>query len=103
MYRSNVAPSVVRSALAIGARELAETVVARSETVTMRDHVFIDTAAAVVRDDAPETWAGLEERWRAYGNRYEQALAGRALGRLTGDETAEGRGVEMLRELEVPS
>ncbi len=103
MYRSNVAPSVVRSALAIGARELAETVVARSETVTMRDHVFIDTAAAVVRDDAPETWAGLEERWRAYGNRYEQALAARALGRLTGDETAEGRGVEMLRELEVPS
>ena len=53
MYRSNGAPSVVRSALAIGARELAETVVARSETVTMRDHVFIDTAAAVVRDARP--------------------------------------------------
>ena len=103
MYRSNGAPSVVRSALAIGARELAETVVARSETVTMRDHVFIDTAAAVVRDADPETWAQLEERWRAYGNRYEQALAARALGRRTGEEAAEGRGMEMLRELEVPT
>jgi tetratricopeptide (TPR) repeat protein len=100
MYRSNVAPSVVRSALAIGARELAETIVARSETVTMRDHVFIDTAAALVRGGDPETWAGLEQRWRAYGNRYEQALAARALGRLTGEEAAEARGVEMLRELE---
>jgi hypothetical protein len=69
----------------------------------MRDHVFIDTAAAVVRDGDAETWAGLEERWRAYGNRYEQALAARALGRLTGDEAAEARGVEMLRELEVPT
>jgi class 3 adenylate cyclase/tetratricopeptide (TPR) repeat protein len=103
MYRSNVAPSVVRSALAIGARELAETVVARSETVTMRDHVFVDTAGAIVRDGDPETWARLEERWRAYGNRYEQALAARALGRLSGDEATEGRGMEMLRELEVPT
>jgi tetratricopeptide (TPR) repeat protein len=103
MYRSNVAPSVVRSALTIGARELAETIVARSETVTMRDHVFVDTAAALVRDGDAETWARLEERWRAYGDRYEQALAARALGRLTSDEAAEARGVEMLRELEVPT
>ena len=83
MYRSNGAPSVVRSALAIGARELAETVVARSETVTMRDHVFIDTAAAVVRDADPETWAQLEERWRAYGNRL-RAGARRAGARAGG-------------------
>jgi hypothetical protein len=103
MYRSNVAPSVVRVALAIGERELAEKIVARAETVTMRDHVFVDTAAAVVGGGDAETWAGLEERWRVYGNRYEQALAARTLGRLTGDETAEGRGMEMLRELEVPT
>jgi hypothetical protein len=56
-----------------------------------------------VGDGGAETWARLEERWRAYGNRYEQALAVRALGRLTGDEAAKARGVEMLRELEVPT
>jgi hypothetical protein len=38
-----------------------------------------------------------------YGNPYEQALAARALGRLAGDGSAEARGVEMLRELEVPT
>jgi hypothetical protein len=107
MYRSNVGPSVVRSALAIDALDAARAFVDRSETITMRDQIFIETSSALVVEaegtaDAA-TWAELEERWRAYGNRYEQGLAARALGRVSGDEAATSRGVELLADLGVPT
>ena len=38
-------------------------------------------------DADPSVWTDLEERWRVYGNRYEQALAA-AAGHLTGDDAA---------------
>jgi tetratricopeptide (TPR) repeat protein len=107
MYRSDVGPSVVRTAVAIDRRDVAERFVERSETVTMRDHIFMETSSALVREaagdaDAP-TWADLEQRWLAYGNRYEQGLAARTVGRLTGDDDATARGLELLSDLGVPT
>jgi hypothetical protein len=73
----------------------------------MRDHIFVDTAAALVRgatgDADPATWADLEERWRVYGNRYEQALAARTFGRLTADDAALARAADLLSDLGVPT
>jgi tetratricopeptide (TPR) repeat protein len=107
MYRSDVAPSAVRTALDIHADDLAETIVGHADKVTMRDHVYIDTATAVLRDATgdrdPDAWADLEERWRIYGNRYEQALAARAFGRLTADDAALARAADLLHDLGVPT
>ncbi len=107
MYRSDVAPSVVRTSLAIDARDVAEAFVQRSETVTVRDQIFTDTSSALMREAAGDadasTWADIEERWRMYGNRYEQALAARTVGRLAGDEAAASRGLELLHDLGVPT
>ncbi len=107
MYRSEAAPSVVRTALDVGATDLVAGIVDRCERVTMRDHVFIDTAAALVHDatgDAdPSVWTDLEERWRVYGNRYEQALAARTAGHLTGDDAAMVRAADLLTDLGVPT
>jgi hypothetical protein len=107
MYRSDVAPSVVRTALAVDARELAESFVQRSDPVTMRDQLFTETASALVAEAAgsgdPAVWTDLEQRWRAYGNRYEQGRAAIALGRLTGDEAATTRGLELLHDLGIPT
>ena len=44
------AVAVARLALAAGVPEVADDLVARSEPVTMRDELFVDTAAAVVRE-----------------------------------------------------
>jgi class 3 adenylate cyclase/tetratricopeptide (TPR) repeat protein len=103
MYRSDVAPSVVRTALAVDARELAASFVQRSDPVTMRDQLFTETASALVAEAAgagdPAVWTDLEQRWRAYGNRFEQGRAAIALGRLTGDEAATTRGLELLHDL----
>jgi class 3 adenylate cyclase/tetratricopeptide (TPR) repeat protein len=107
MYRSEAVPSVVRTAVDAGALDLAAGVVERCERVTMRDHVFVDTAAALVREATgepdPSVWTDLEGRWRIYGNRYEQALAARAAGRLTGDEAAMARAADLLNDLGVPT
>jgi class 3 adenylate cyclase/tetratricopeptide (TPR) repeat protein len=107
MYRSDVVPSVVRTALDAGAPDLAAELVERCERITMRDHVFVDTAAALVGDATgdPEAaaWADLEERWRVYGNRYEQALAARTFGRMTGDDAAHARAADLLNDLGVPT
>jgi hypothetical protein len=107
MYRSDVGPSVIRVALDIGAADLAASVVERSERVTMRDHVFVETASALVRDAAgdgdPAVWTDLEQRWQVFGNRYEQGHAALALGRLTGDEASTSRGLELLHDLGVPA
>jgi hypothetical protein len=107
MYRSDVVPSVVRTALDAGAADLAAGFVERCERITMRDHIFVDTAAALVRDAAGDAdaaaWADLEERWRIYGNRYEQALAARTFGRMTGDDGARARAADLLNDLGVPT
>ena len=96
MYRSESAVAVARLALAAGAPEVADDLVARSEPVTMRDELFVDTAAAVVREAEgavePEVWADLERRWHDYGNVYEEAHAALALGRAAGDAEATARG-----------
>jgi hypothetical protein len=87
MYRSESAVAVARLALAAGVPEVADDLVARSEPVTMRDKLFVDTAAAVVRESEgavePEVWADLERRWHAYGNVYEEAHAALARSRRT--------------------
>ena len=71
----------------------------------MRDALLIDTAAAAVEgDDAdPATWAAIEERWHAYGNPFEEALAALALGRLGNRREAADRGRAILDELGVPA
>ena len=105
MYRSESAVAVARLALAAGVPEVADDLVARSEPVTMRDELFVDTAAAVVREAAgavePEVWADLERRWHAYGNVYEEAHAALALGRAADDAEATARGRAMLEGLGV--
>jgi class 3 adenylate cyclase len=105
MYRSAAAVAVARLALVAGVPEVADDLVARSEPVTMRDELFVDTAAAVVRGAAgtvePEIWANLERRWHAYGNVYEGAHAALALGRAADDAEATARGRAMLEGLGV--
>ena len=107
MYRSALAPSVVRLSLEAGDAELARGLVERSTSVTMRDAVFVDTAAALTREadgeSDPDTWASLEVRWQAYGNPNEEALAALALGRATGDGEAIARGRDLLTRLGVPT
>jgi hypothetical protein len=107
MYRSAVSPSVVRTALAVDARELAGSFVGRSEPVTMRDQLFTETSSALVAEAGgsgdPAVLTDLEKRWRVYGNRYEQGCAAAALGRLTGDEVATTRGLGLLHDLGVPT
>jgi len=88
-----------RVALAAGVPEVADDLVARSEPVTMRDELFTDTAAALVREAEgavePEVWAYLEQRWHDYGNVFEEAHAALGLGRTADDPaaTAHGRGL----------
>ena len=105
MYRSESAVAVARVALAAGVPEVADDLVARSEPVTMRDELFVDTAAAVVRESEgavePEVWADLERRWHDYGNVYEEAHAALALGRAADDAEATARGLAMLEGLGV--
>jgi hypothetical protein len=97
--------AVARLALAAGVPEVADALVARSEPVTMRDELFVDAAAAVVRESEgavePEAWADLERRWHDYGNVYEEAHAVLALGRAAGDPAATERGRALLEGLGV--
>jgi hypothetical protein len=107
MYRSALSPSVARLMIEAGDIELARGLVERSTVVTMRDGVFVDTAAAAVREaegepDA-ETWRELEARWHAYGSPFEEALAALALGRAGDDQAATERGRSGLRMLGVPT
>ena len=71
----------------------------------MRDELFVDTAAAVVREAEgavePEVWADLERRWHDYGNVFEEAHAALALGRAADDTEATARGLAMLEGLGV--
>jgi hypothetical protein len=105
MYRSESAAAMARVALAAGVPEVADDLVARSEPVTMRDELFIDTAAALVREAEgavePEVWAALERRWHDYGNVFEEAHAAMALGRTADDPAATDRGRALLDELGV--
>ena len=104
MYRSEWAPDMVRVAGNVGAADVARDIVTYGERVTMRDALLIDTAAAALEgDDAdPAIWSAIEQRWHAYGNPYQEALAALALGRL-GDQTeAAARGRAILDELGVP-
>ena len=105
MYRSESAVAMVRVALAAGAPEIADDLVARSEPVTMRDDLFVDAAAALVREAGgaaePEVWADLERRWHDYGNVFEEAHAALALGRAAGDPAAAARGRALLDGLGV--
>jgi hypothetical protein len=105
MYRSESAVAVARVALAAGVPEVADDLVARSEPVTMRDELFLETAAAVVRESEgtvePEVWADLERRWHTYGNAFEEAHAALALGRAADDTEATTRGQAMLEGLGV--
>jgi hypothetical protein len=107
MYRAALAPSIVRLAVEACDLDLARDVVARSASVTMRDAVFLDTAAACQREAdgarEPEVWSALEERWRIYGHPYEEAHAALALGRAADDETATARGRSLLNTLGVPT
>ena len=106
MYRSESAPAVVRVAVSVGANDVARELVERSEPATMRDELFIDTAAAVLREaegvsDAA-AWTSLEERWHDYGDVFERAEAALALGR-TGDQAAASRGHAALEGLGMPA
>jgi hypothetical protein len=106
MYRSAHAPEVVRLLIGAGEVELARSVVERSGVVTMRDGVFVDTAAALLHavegERDPDTWRALEERWRAYGDPLEEALAAREVGRTDGDTDATKRADALLESLGVP-
>jgi class 3 adenylate cyclase/tetratricopeptide (TPR) repeat protein len=105
MYRSALSPSVARLMIQTGEIELARGLVERSTAVTMRDGVFVDTAAAAVHEaegerDA-ETWRQLEARWHTYGSPFEEALAALSVGRATADAAATERGHAGLRALGV--
>jgi class 3 adenylate cyclase len=106
MYRSALAPSVVRIMIEAGEAELARGLVDRSTVVTMRDGIFVDTAAAVLHEASgerdPDAWSSLETRWARYGSPFEQAMAALALGRVAGDDAATARGRTLLEELRVP-
>ena len=105
MYRSESVAAVSRVAIAAGATEVARALVAGSEPVTMRDELFVDTAAAIVREadgvSDPAAWATLETRWQEYGGLFERAQAALALGR-TGDRAAAARGQRALGGLGIP-
>ncbi len=61
----------------------------------MRDELFVETAAALVREAEgvlePAVWADLERRWHDYGNVFEEAHAAAAIGRAAGDAGATAR------------
>jgi hypothetical protein len=107
MYRSALAPSVVRMMIEAGETDLARGLVERSSVVTMRDGIFVDTAAALLHEAngerEAETWASLESRWKRYGSPFEQAMAALAFGRASGDDDATARGRSILEELGVPT
>jgi hypothetical protein len=107
MYRTALAPGTVRLLVEVGSLDLAAGVVSRSEAVTMRDALFVDTAEAIVRRAQgarePEAWVALEERWRAYGDPFEEAHAALALGDVISDETVTARGRVLLDKLGVPA
>ena len=106
MYRSESAAVIARVAIAAGVPEVADDLVTRSEPVTMRDELFLDTTEAIVREAEgaaqPEVWAVLERRWREYGNVFEEALAALARGRTSGDQDARERGTKLLDALGIP-
>jgi class 3 adenylate cyclase len=106
MYRSESAPAVVRVAVSVDATDVARDIVERSEPATMRDELFIDTAAAALRESEgvrePDVWTALEKRWRTYGNAFEEAEAALAFGRAADDAAATARGRALLDDLGVP-
>jgi hypothetical protein len=106
MYRTALAPVAVRLLVGTGDQDLARDLVARSTAVTMRDALFADTAAALVRladgTSEPASWTELVERWRTYGDPFEEAHAALALGQVASDETATARGRVLLDTLGVP-
>ena len=106
MYRSESVAAVTRVALAAGAPEVADDLVGRSDPVTMRDELFVETAAALVREaegaEEPAVWADLERRWHDYGDVFEEAHAAVALGRAAGDAAAAARGVALFAALGMP-
>ena len=95
MYRSESVAAVSRVAIAAGATEVARALVAGSERVTMRDELFVDTAAAIVREadgvSDPAAWATLETRWQEYGNLFERGTS-RARTRADRRPGCRGRG-----------
>jgi hypothetical protein len=105
IYRSEWAPPIARAAIASGAPDIARDLIAYSQPVTMRDDLFTETAAAIVRvaDGSREedVWAALEERWRVYGDPFEQAHVALERGRA-GDREATARGRALLAGLGVP-
>ncbi len=105
MYRSEWAPDIVRVARDVGAADVARDIVSYGERVTPRDALLLDTAAAVLEGDGADaaTWAALEDRWHAYGNLFQEALAALALGRVSDDAEATGRGRAILDRLGVPA
>jgi class 3 adenylate cyclase len=106
IYRSEWAPSVARLAIANDAPDLVRDLVGHSEPTTMRDELFCETAAALLREAdgaaEPEVWADLERRWETYGDVYERGQAALALGR-SGDAEAGERGRSLLATLGVPA
>ena len=72
----------------------------------MRDELFVETAAALVREAEgalePAVWADLERRWHDYGNVFEEAHAAVALGRAAGDAAATARGGALFAALGMP-
>jgi hypothetical protein len=105
-YRESQLAEVVRLCLRAGETELARALVADARGLVLRDRLNVSSARAAVdeaawkRDEARGFFAETAERWRAFGNPYEEAQALLGLARCS-DDGADARrlGAELLSKL----
>jgi ATP/maltotriose-dependent transcriptional regulator MalT len=96
----------VRLSIAAGRRDLAERLIASSDPSAMRDRLRVDAARAMLAEadgeaDAATAYGEVAERFRTYGDPFEEAMALLGRSRLAGDEGARERAEALLARLGV--
>jgi class 3 adenylate cyclase/tetratricopeptide (TPR) repeat protein len=107
-YRAVELAHVVRLCLRVGTADIAERLVAVADPHVPRDRLRLDAARAMLAEahrdpDAARTYAEIAERFRIWGNPFEEAMALLGHARLTGVEDPPARARKLLERLGVPT
>ena len=105
-YRAADVVRAVRTATTAGRLDVAERLVAQTETRVPRDQIRLRAAAAIVAEargdvGAADAYAEAADALLGYGDPYEEALARHAHARRTGDDASRKRAEELFGRLRV--
>ncbi|HEY6101571.1 MAG TPA: hypothetical protein VIW03_19185, partial [Anaeromyxobacter sp.] len=107
-YRAVELAHVVRLCIGLGTTDIAERLVAEADPRVPRDRLRLDAARAMLAEargdpDAATAYAEIAERFRIWGNPFEEAMALLGHARLAGVDGPPARARELLERLGVPS